>query len=107
MGRESIASSLQKPKSIRSVAKVNTISLPEVMKMVKTPDIIIKSDCEGAEYDYIIHTPLEVLVKIKNIININVNSSKSKKGRGRPKKQSNDTTQYRQLGGGGGMAPLK
>jgi hypothetical protein len=43
--------------------------------------------------------------KNKNIININVNSSKSRKGRGRPKKQSNDTTQYRQAGGMGGMAP--
>jgi len=43
--------------------------------------------------------------KNKNIININVNSSKSKKGRGRPRKQSNDTTQNRQLGGMGGMAP--
>jgi len=43
--------------------------------------------------------------KNKNIININVNSSKSKRGRGRPKKQSNDTTQYRQSGGMGGMAP--
>jgi hypothetical protein len=43
--------------------------------------------------------------KNKNIININVNSSKSRKGRGRPKKQSNDTTQYRQSGGMGGMAP--
>lgn len=42
--------------------------------------------------------------KNKNIININVNSSKSKRGRGRPKKQSNDTTQNRQLGSGG-MAP--
>ena len=43
--------------------------------------------------------------KNKNIININVNSSKSKKGRGRPRKQSNDTTQNRQSGGMGGMAP--
>ena len=43
--------------------------------------------------------------KNKNIININVNSSTSRKGRGRPKKQSNDTTQYRQAGGMGGMAP--
>ena len=43
--------------------------------------------------------------KNKNIININVNSSKSKKGRGRPRKQSNDTTQNRQAGGMGGMAP--
>jgi hypothetical protein len=40
-----------------------------------------------------------------NVININVNSSKSKKGRGRPRKQSNDTTQNRQPGGMGGMAP--
>jgi len=43
--------------------------------------------------------------KNKNVININVNSSTSKKGRGRPRKQSNDTTQNRQLGGMGGMAP--
>jgi hypothetical protein len=43
--------------------------------------------------------------KNKNIININVNSSKSRKGRGRPRKQSNDTTQNRQAGGMGGMAP--
>ena len=43
--------------------------------------------------------------KNKNIININVNSSKSRKGRGRPRKQSNDTTQNRQSGGMGGMAP--
>jgi hypothetical protein len=43
--------------------------------------------------------------KNKNIIHINVNSSKSRKGRGRPKKQSNDTTQYRQSGGMGSMAP--
>ena len=43
--------------------------------------------------------------KNKNIININVNSSKSKKGRGRPRKQNNDTTQNRQSGGMGGMAP--
>jgi hypothetical protein len=45
--------------------------------------------------------------KNKNIININVNSSKSRKGRGRPRKQSNDTTQNRQSGGMGGMAPPK
>jgi hypothetical protein len=43
--------------------------------------------------------------KNKNIINIHVNSSKSKRGKGRPRKQSNDTTQNRQSGGMGGMAP--
>ena len=43
--------------------------------------------------------------KNKNIININVNTSKTKKGRGRPRKQNNDTTQFRQSGGGGMMAP--
>jgi hypothetical protein len=45
-----------------------------------------------------------ILQKIK-YYNINVNTSKGKKGRGRPRKQSNDTTQYRQSGGSGGMAP--
>jgi hypothetical protein len=43
--------------------------------------------------------------KNKNVININVNSSTSRKGRGQPRKQSNDTTQTRQYGSGGCMAP--
>jgi hypothetical protein len=43
--------------------------------------------------------------KNENVININVNSSTSRKGRGRARKQSNDTTQTRQYGGGGSMAP--
>jgi len=68
MGRESVASSLQQPKSTKRIIKVSTISLLKIMKMVKTPDIIIKSDCEGAEYDFIIQTPPKILSKIRKII---------------------------------------
>lgn len=68
MGRENIASSLQEPKSTKKTIKVSTISLLKIMKMVKTPDIIIKSDCEGAEYDFIMQTPPHVLSKIKHFI---------------------------------------
>ncbi len=50
---------------------------------------------------------ISILQKQKRFININVNSSKSKKGRGRPRKQSNETTQNRQSGGEGTMAPAK
>jgi hypothetical protein len=39
---------------------------------------------------------IQIMQKIKNVININVNLSTSKKGRGRPQKQGNDTSQNRQ-----------
>ena len=68
LGNESVASSLQQPKSVKSRLKVPTIALSDVMKMIKTPNIILKSDCEGAEYDFIMRTSPKVLAKINKII---------------------------------------
>ena len=68
MGTECIASSLQIPKKIKRKIKVSTISLSEILHMTKTSNIVLKSDCEGAEYDFFMQTSPRVLSKIDKII---------------------------------------
>jgi len=68
MGNESIASSLHTPKSIKEKIRVRTISLADILKMVTTPSIVMKSDCEGAEYDFFTKTSPKLLSKIDKII---------------------------------------
>ena len=68
IGDETVASSLYKPKIVKKIIKVPTTTLSEIIKLATTPNIILKSDCEGAEYDFILHSPPKVLSKISKII---------------------------------------
>lgn len=68
LGNERIASSLLVPKSTKCRIKVPTITLSKILKLVKTKNIILKSDCEGAEYNFLISTPLKTLSRISKMI---------------------------------------
>lgn len=48
--------------------KVPTTTLSEILKLVKTPHIILKSDIEGAEYEIFMNASAETFKKIDRII---------------------------------------
>lgn len=63
-----LATSLLKLKNVKEKVKVQTVSLVEILRKVKTPNVVIKSDCEGAEYDFIMNTSPSTLSKINRFI---------------------------------------
>lgn len=48
--------------------KVKTITLSQIIDLIKTSSIVIKCDCEGAEYEIFLNLPLKYLSKIEKII---------------------------------------
>lgn len=77
MGHEGIASSLQEPKVTKKIIKVKTVSLADIIGRAKKKKIVLKSDCEGAEFEIIMKTPLSVLRKIERM-EIEYHMSKAK-----------------------------
>lgn len=47
---------------------VKTMTLSDVIKLVKTPNMILKCDCEGAEYEIFMHTATSTLAKFQKIV---------------------------------------
>lgn len=47
--------------------KVKTMTLTDVINLVNTPHIILKCDCEGAEYEMFMDTPINELSKFQKM----------------------------------------
>lgn len=57
----------QKSAKVKKIP-VETMRLSDIIDLVKTPNIILKCDCEGAEYEMFMNTAVSILSKFQKMV---------------------------------------